>query len=430
MPPRHGKSELDSKWFPSWHAGLYPTRNIIVTSCTDELASDFSQAALDIVKEHVPILFGQSVRKDIRAKHRWQMEAGGSLRAAGVGGSIMGRGADGLLIDDYIKNMEEALSEGVREKIYQWYLSTASTRLSPEAWVVVIATRWHKKDLIGRLLEDANNGGEPWCRLRLPAIAEDNDPLGRQPGEALWPERFPIEWLLNVKRKYVTSGYEWMWEALYQQNPPEVLDAEFDAEYFPETMWFNEWPAVGSFVHRVQTCDPSLGKSDKSDYQAHIIMGLDREGTMWVEADLQREDRMRIAENIRQRARWFQPEGIGVECNMWQIMLADLLHEQSSKEGMALPVWEMMNWENKVVRIRATLTPHLSRKEFRFRDTPGTRLLVEQLKGFPSCKYDDGPDALELAVRLMREMFNRGINGEPLNNNGTDDFIVQHGTLG
>jgi predicted phage terminase large subunit-like protein len=353
------------------------------------------------------------------------MEAGGLVTAAGVGGSIMGRGAHGLLIDDYIKNIEDALSERIRDKIYEWYLSTASTRLAPNAWVVIIATRWHRKDLIGRLLEDAKTGGEQWCRLRLPAIAEENDPLGRKPGEALWPERFPIEWLENVKGRYKASGYDWMWEALYQQNPPDVLDAEFKPEYFPDSMWFTDWPA--ELVHRVQTCDPSLGKTDKSDYQAHVMLGLDYGGTLWVEADLRRRDRVQIAADLLDFASIFHPEIIGIETNMWQVMLADEVWQQSKNLGMAENIWEINNWENKIVRIRSTLTSYLARGALRFRDTPGTRLLVEQLKGFPTCKHDDGPDALEMAVRIVREVFRRDINGQSLDEG--DDIIAEQGLL-
>ena len=412
LPPRHGKSLLASQYFPAWHEGIYPQRDLILSSATDELATDFSQAALDLLIEYGPSIFGHRVREDIRARHRWMMELGGQVRAAGVGGSIMGRGADGLIIDDFLKNMEEALSETTRDKIYKWYLSTASTRMSRRAWVVLIATRWHKKDLIGRVLEDSLNGGEKWCRLRLPAIAEANDPLGRKEGEALWPEFFPLSWLENIKRKYIASGYSWMWESLYQQNPPDVLDAEFSPEYFNDSMWFKDWPRLEGFVHRIQTCDPSLGKTDKSDFQAHIQMALDKNGVMWIEGNLQRRDRVQIAGDMLEMARWFKPEAVGIESNMWQIMLADALYEQSRAAGMSLPIWPIQNMDNKRVRIRATLTPYLARKEFRFRDTPGTRLLLEQLKGFPSCKYDDGPDALEMAVRLMREVFQMKLAGK------------------
>lgn len=412
MPPRHGKSELTSKWTPAWHQGLYPTRDLILSSATDELVTDFSQAALDIMLEHGQRLFGQAVRRDIRARRRWQMQAGGQVRAAGIGGSIMGRGAHGLLIDDFLKNAEEALSETTRESIYRWYLSTASTRLTPKAWVCIVATRWHRQDLIGKLLDDGRTRGENWVYIRLPALAEENDPLGRKVGEALWPEMFPYDWLCRARDKYVASGYEWFWEALYQQNPPETIDAEFSGSYFPDSMWFNDWPRLDDFVFRIQTCDPSLGATDKSDYQAHVMLGLDRFGTMWIEGDLRRRDRVQVVSDMVDIASWWRPLALGVESNQWQVLLADQVYAQSKGSGLGLPVWEMPNWANKIVRIRATLTPYLARGEFRFRDTPGTRLLVEQLRGFPTAKFDDGPDSLEMAVRLCRQLFDSGAHNQ------------------
>jgi hypothetical protein len=109
-------------------------------------------------------------------------------------------------------------------------------------------------------------------------------------------------------------------------------------------------------------------------------------------------------------------------------MIADQLYEMSKAQGMSERIWPLMNWENKIVRVRATLTPYLARREIRFRDTPGTRLLVEQLRGFPSCKHDDGPDALEMAIRLMREVFNRGLGGQSLDT--PDDIVaIQQGLL-
>lgn len=420
MPPRSGKSMLANKYFAAWHQGHFGDRNLILTSATDPLAQDFSAGARDVLIEHGLNVFGREVRHDFRASHRWGMVGGGTCQAAGIGGDIMGRGADGLVIDDFFKNVDEALSETMREKLYKWYLSTASSRLSPDAWIIIIATRWHRHDLMGRLLEDAKAGGDAWCQLRLPCLAEENDPLGRAPGEPLWPERFPLEWCLGVKNKYVAAGYEWMWEALYQQNPPEVLDSEFSAEYFPESMWFTDWPT--EVVHRVQTCDPSLGASDKSDYQAHVLNALDRNGVMWIDADLQRRDRVQLVGDMLDLSSYFHPEAIGVEAQAFQILLSDELHRQSQARGLSERIWPIINTENKLLRIRATLTPHLSRHEFRFRDTPGTRLLVEQLKGFPSCKYDDGPDALEMSVRLMHDLFNASMTKQTITDDQGEDL--------
>ncbi|MDE2470017.1 MAG: terminase family protein, partial [Bradyrhizobium sp.] len=217
MPPRHGKSKLTSQAFPAWFLGSFPDRDLILTSATDELAAGFSMDARDLLAEFGPSIWGVGIRDDMRGRHAWQTTKGGTCRAAGVGGAIMGKGCHVLLIDDFFKNVEEALSQTTRESVGKWYASTSETRLEPGGSVVIVATRWHEDDLIGRQLKAMNQGGEKWELIRFPAIAEEEDRLGRKPGDALWPERFPIRALEEKRRSYAIRGYEWMWEALYQQ---------------------------------------------------------------------------------------------------------------------------------------------------------------------------------------------------------------------
>ena len=411
MPPRHGKSTLGSQYFPAWYLGTFPDRHVILTSATNELALDFSMAARDILLEHGPGVFGVGLR-GVKAAHRWAVHGGGSLRAAGVGGSIMGRGADLLIVDDYCKNSEAALSDTQRRKIHQWYMSTSSTRLTPRGAVVIIATRWHPRDLIGQLLLDAEHGGEAYEVIRLPALAEAGDPLGRLPGAALWPlgrndqgepaPQFDLEWLKKRQEAYAASGYEWMWEALYQQRPPEVLDAEFRPDYFKDDIWFDQWPLAEAVVDRVMTLDPSLGEGETCDYSAFVMLMLDRRGILWVDADLDRRDTHQIAVDAVRLGRSFNPLTLCVEANGFQRLLADPIARLSREAGLMLPVAGWLNTANKATRIRS-LAPYLARGELRFRSkSPGTALLIEQLKGFPTCKYDDGPDALAMAVEVAR----------------------------
>ncbi|MHA1938253.1 MAG: terminase large subunit domain-containing protein, partial [Candidatus Thorarchaeota archaeon] len=621
MQPRGGKSELCSKYFPMWFLGTFPGQNIILCSATDDLAWDFSEQTRDLLREHGEDVFGVSVRQDAKSKTGWKTTAGGSLRAAGVGGSIMGRGADVLIIDDYFKNVEEARSENNRNKLYEWYRSTSSTRLTPDGFVVIVCciaegtrvlmgngswkeiqdiqpgdkvrsydkssdgiaqtvtatipqgvvdtyelktanhtifatarhpflrlvrptknpwyraksqdfewvkledlkegdyicsyqlkengvnpqkftredmwvlgymfgdgwitripndidsmrwatcvargsalddksdlvvsyiehkfnafmkltsggyyrtdvaevgrtfeklglvgkaktkripeyvytlplelrdafldglcdadgtvgqsdmrtvwlcnrelvkdikmlalscgyktsnlfentrtsqppnspqpidayycaihigskrykqpfgisrvrhvakagtrrvydlsvngsenfiveglvchnTRWHIDDLSGKILHDARHGsGEKWLRVRIPAICDDpdHDPLGRSAGEAMWPERFSEEWLQGRKRGYIAAGYEWMWLALYQQSPPMVLDSEFSPEYFKDEHYFTKWPKDRDLRWKILILDPSLGKTDKSDYSAWLRIGLGHNGLL------------------------------------------------------------------------------------------------------------------------------------------------------
>ncbi len=186
MPPRHGKSELASRRFPAWFLGRNPDKSVIAASYNSDLATDFGRQVRNIVAcTGYSKLFETRLAEDSRAANRWNTDDGGTYVAAGVGTAITGRGADILLIDDPLKDREEADSELQRQKIWDWYTSTAYTRLAPNGRIVVIQTRWHEDDLSGRLLEESKKGGDAWDVLELPAINDD--------GEALWPEFYPLK---------------------------------------------------------------------------------------------------------------------------------------------------------------------------------------------------------------------------------------------
>ena len=174
MPPRHGKSELASRRFPAWFLGRHPNKSVIAASYNSDLAADFGRQVRNIVaaREYAN-LFETKLAEDSRAANRWNTDAGGSYVAAGVGTAITGGGADILLIDDPVKDREEADSEIQRQKVWDWYTSTAYTRLAPGGRIIVIQTRWHEDDLSGRLLVEQAKGGDKWEILELPAITSD-----------------------------------------------------------------------------------------------------------------------------------------------------------------------------------------------------------------------------------------------------------------
>jgi predicted phage terminase large subunit-like protein len=402
MPPRHGKSFLTSGYFPAHYLGVHPDRNVILTSATDELAMEFSRMGRDLLAEH-GWMFGVSLRKDRQSQQRWELQQGGSLRAAGIGGAIMGRGADLLVIDDYFKDVEAALSETQRTKLYQWYLSTSSTRLSPIGAIVIMATRWHPKDLIGMVLSEAEQTGEEWRLVSFPAIGSD--------GAALWPEQWSATALEAKRKSYYSSGYPWMWEALYQQNPPEVLDAEWPPEYF-DNIWCDDWPE--DYHLCVVALDPSLGRTAKADYSAFVALKKGHDGVYYVDADIQRRPSDRI---VRDGCLWMQrlrPDAFGCESVAFQDLLRGMFVEALPQAGMTMTqVFGIHGGDNsiangrvppKITRIRL-LTNLLATGRIKVRrGSPGGALLVEQLKGFPSHKHDDGPDALEMAIRLCEEL--------------------------
>lgn len=226
MPPRHGKSQTVTETFPSYYIARNPTKRVIAAAYSDTLARKFGRLNRDKFNEAANV-FGLALDANNSSAQDWSVSGlPGGMVATGIGGSITGQGADLLIIDDPIKNAEEANSPTMRQKVWDEWESTLSTRLHNGASVIVIMTRWHEDDLVGRLLENASRD---WIRLRLPAIAEDDhDLLGRSKGDPLCRELgYDEEW---AKQKKVEVGSR-TWGALYQQRPAPDEGAIFRREW-------------------------------------------------------------------------------------------------------------------------------------------------------------------------------------------------------
>lgn len=225
-PPRHGKSELITKNTPIWTLENYSYKNVILCTYGGELSTDFGRKVRDLVTENEHLL-NIRLKADASRVNNWHTQSGGAMMSVGLGGPITGRGADVLLIDDYIKEIKESLSASHREYIWEWFVTTAFTRLEPGGSCIIIATRWHEDDLIGRILK--HNPGGKWENIVIPALAEpaywDGKPvpedwtdfLGRKFGEPLFPERYPLDVL--QERKEVLGSY--FFNALFQQRPED-----------------------------------------------------------------------------------------------------------------------------------------------------------------------------------------------------------------
>lgn len=208
MPPRHGKSLLCTENFPAWYLGRHPTHKVISVAYSESLAMNFGRKVRNQLTDplYQRIFPHCQISQDSQAKHEFHTLAGGEYHATGVGGPLTGKGAHLLIIDDPIKNREEAESPTYREKLKDWYRSTAYTRLEPNGAIIIIQTRWHTDDLTGWLLRE--HAHEDWFVLTLPAIDEDTD-------EPLWKERFSLAALQEIK--HAIGPFEW--NALYQQQP-------------------------------------------------------------------------------------------------------------------------------------------------------------------------------------------------------------------
>ncbi len=280
MPPRHGKSELCSRYFPAWHIGVYPKRWIMLCSYESTFASTWGQRARDVLESVGDETFGVSVRADSRNRRLWETPYGGGMITAGVGGPITGRGAHMVVIDDPVKNAEEAMSPVLRERNWDWYLSTLYTRLEPNASIVLLMTRWHEDDLAGKILEEAKRTNDPWDVMVLPAVCEEeNDVLGRSEGDPLWPWRYDSKALADIKKTIRTKHGDRWWQALYQQRPSAPQGGLF------KRFWFEPRSDVPRMVDVVRYWDLAAtedGTPGDPDWTVGCKLGRDELGCIWI----------------------------------------------------------------------------------------------------------------------------------------------------
>lgn len=221
MPPRHGKSERVSRIYPAWFVGNFPNKRVILASYEADFAASWGAKARDVLLEHGRSVFRVWLRPGSVAANRWDLARyDGGMVTAGVGGPVTGKGADLFILDDPVKNAEEAGSKTMRERAWDWWRSTAYTRLEPGGAVILMMTRWHEDDLGGRILAEAAAGGERWEVVRLPALAEEWDPLRRSVGAPLWRERYDLPALEEIRR---TIGGYW-WACTPYQTPITMAD--------------------------------------------------------------------------------------------------------------------------------------------------------------------------------------------------------------
>jgi len=270
-PPRHTKSELGSRRFPSWYLGRNPSKQIIAATYGHEFAGDFGREVRGIVQsEEYSKLFDTELRADSKSANRWHTSKGGVYISTGVGGAITGRGAHIALIDDPFKNRDDADSEIYRERVWKWYTSTLYTRLMPGGAIIIILTRWHEDDLAGRLLEDMDNGGDQWDVVNLQAITNE----GTKHESALWPEWFPLDVLKQTKRVIGIRD----WSALYQQEPKPIEGTFFKRE------WFNRFTLSEEPTHlnKYLSSDYAVTDEDTADFTEFGMFGIDSDSNLWI----------------------------------------------------------------------------------------------------------------------------------------------------
>lgn len=380
-----------SVWFLVWFLILFPWKRIIFASYEADFASTFGRRVRNTLEDIGP-RYGVLVASDSSAANRWETTAGGGMFTTGVGGPMTGKGADLLVVDDPVKNAEEAESETYRKRNWEWWQSTARTRLEPGGAAVVVQTRWHEEDLYGKLKKDAIEGGEFWDELVLPAIAEDGDQLGRAIGDALWPERYAVAALEAIKRAVGSR----VWAALYQQRPSP------DEGGILKRAWFNKrWLVLPSDCEEVlQSWDCAFKDTDGSDYVVGQVWGRRKAERFLLDQVRDRMDFPTTLQAIRDlSARWPQAIAKLVEDKAnGPAVIATLSQELIG----LIPV----NPEGgKLVRA-AAISPLLEAGNVWFPPAtvaPWMQELVEECATFPNGAHDDQVDAMSQALHRMNE---------------------------
>lgn len=386
VPPRHGKSRECSIDFPAWYLGRNPMREVIISSYSADLAHDFGGKTRDKVDSDWYKLIFPNVRlkEDEKAKGRWSTNKGGGYVATGVGGAVTGRGADVFLIDDPIKNAEEASSLVMRDKVWEWFKSTAFTRLHPKGVMIIIMTRWHLDDLVGRILADPEF--EPMTKvIEFPAIATRSDNFRKQ-GEALWPARYPLPALENIKT--VVGPY--VFNALYQCSPILTDKQEFKPEWYK---YISEDELASKATANYLTVDTAMSKKAQADFCGFVDNSVDSENFWNIRAWKAKIGPEELVDTLFALHKTRHYSSIGIEKTTYTDGLKPFLDAEQRKRNVFLPIVELSHKGTaKEIRIRSVI-PRYATGSIRH-VTGRCKDLEDQQMQFPNGMHDDIIDAL------------------------------------
>ena len=397
MPPRHTKSEFASYLLPAWFLGRFPHKKVIQTSHTAELAVNFGRKVRNLVdtEAYHEIFPDLVLSSDSKAAGRWNTSKQGDYFAIGVGGAVTGKGADLLIIDDPHSEQEAALAEinpEIYDKTYEWYTSGPRQRLQPGGAIVIVMTRWSKRDLTGRVLKSAAlRGGEEWEVIEFPAILPSGNPL--------WPEFWPMEELQALKEELPNSK----WMAQYQQNPTSEQSAIIKREWWQ--IWEKEDPPHCEFV--LMAWDTAFEATQRADYSAVTTWGVfymeDETGVPQANIILLNAFRDRMEFPLLKRTaiehyKEWQPDSVVIEK---KASGAPLIYEM---RAMGIPVQEFTptKGNDKISRLNAVSDIFASGRVW-VPDTHWAEEVVEEVAAFPAGEHDDFVDTVSMALMRFRK---------------------------
>jgi predicted phage terminase large subunit-like protein len=395
MPPGSAKSTYASVIFPIWWFIQHPRSSIIAASHTAALVDHFSRTIRGLINEH-HCRIGLNISEHDRSAKHWRTTNGGEYFGVGIRGAITGRRADLVIIDDPVKSMGEADSAKHRQHVWEWYTSELITRLKPEARIVLVMTRWHEQDLGGQLIARSD---EDWHVARLPAIAEQNDPIGRPPGAPLWPEWEALE-ALNKKRAVVGTR---VWSALFQQSPQSPAGHLFNLSEL--RLIGAEKPRGPTPVRTVRAWDlAATGLSDQNDPDWSVGLKLvQEEGGRYVVEDVirLRGDFRTVQETILSVAR---SDGhavvISLPIDPGQAGKGQIATLSSLLSGYRL--YTSREQGSKLTRALLA-SVQIETGNFCMREASWNQAFTDELRSFPQGAKDDQVDALSRAFITLSD---------------------------
>tara|TARA_R110000868_G_scaffold14238_3_gene66222 strand:- start:1856 stop:3340 length:1485 start_codon:yes stop_codon:yes gene_type:complete len=396
MPPRHTKSEFASYVLPSWFLGRFPEKKVIQTAHTAELAVGFGRKVRNLVgsEDYQKVFPGVTLRQDSKAAGRWNTSAGGEYFAIGVGGAVTGKGADLLIIDDPHSEQEgQSGDSSVFDRVYEWYTSGPRQRLQPGGAIVIVMTRWHKRDLTGQILKSSvqRSGSDEWEVIELPAILPS--------GSALWPEFWKLEELSKLKAELPTAK----WQAQYQQDPTSEEGAIVKREWWK--IWEHDDPPECEFI--IQSWDTAFLKTQRADYSACTTWGI-----FYKEGDDGRsQPNLILLSAIKDRMEF--PELKKFALSHYKKWEPDALIVEGKAAGMPLifelravgvPVQEYTpsRGNDKIARVNAVADLFASGIVWRPQRKYAEEV-VEEFASFPSGEHDDLVDSSTQALIRFRQ---------------------------
>ena len=394
MPPRHTKSEFASYLLPAWFLGRFPNKKIIQCSNTGELAVGFGRKVRNLVdtETYHEVFPELSLSTDSKAAGRWNTSKGGDYFAIGVGGTVTGKGADVLIIDDPHSEQEAAMAAtnpDVYDKVYEWYTSGPRQRLQPGGAIIMVMTRWAQRDLTGQVLKSAaQRSGEEWEVIEFPAILPSGNPL--------WPQFWSIEELTALKEELPNSK----WQAQYQQNPVGNESAIVKRDWWQ--WWEEDRPPECEYI--LQTWDTAFEKHQRADYSAGTTWGVfthhkdNTKNIILLNTYKKRVEWVDLKKDVLEEYREYEPDGLLIEKKATG---APLIYEL---RAMGIPVQEYTpsKGQDKIARLNSVSDIIASGKVW----VPRTRWaeeLVDEIAAFPSGEHDDLVDATTLALMRFRQ---------------------------